>query len=703
MSLRIWMLMVLSPLVGMIVYFAASMHQELVAERLDLEEVVHLIEETQIVDNLINEVQRERGYSAGFLASGGRTFAPELSNQRTATDAALIAIVDHNGTHETRAALDDIVATLAELEEWRSQVSNLEITSARAGGLYTEAVTSMLEIKSVYSTTLADAELSAILDAWKHVSLAKEYAGLERAMGAVGLAAGQFTTSVRDQFVSNSAIQMAFLTNAANYLPDQDLFDRIVLDDAAAPVFTLRRQILVIEGATESSGLTASRWFQTSTNWVDALRRVEVELGVAALSLAQARIEALDLAQRRQWTIIGTCLAGSLLFSLVMSGLMTRNLRLLISALVRMRDGDLEVQIPEPRGRAELSKMAEALRDFRDRTVAQNEQSAADRALNEARLNATHQEVVDLMTMGLAALSRADLSLTFDTPLDSEYDAIRSDFNHTTQRLRSVMAALASTVQDMSGRSGDLASESDSLSSRTERQDQTVHTTAQSVKQLSAAVEADAHQLRTINDAARQVRQTSSDTESVVHDAVEAMDRISKSSDEIGQILSLIDEISFQTNLLALNAGVEAARAGESGKGFAVVATEVRALAMRSSDAATEITALIGQSRDQVAEGVRLVGRAGSALEEINTQIQSMDTSLRAVSESTAEQSTGLSELNTSMGTLRELTEANSTMVSQIRTVSTELSDMSQEIALRIDDFKLQPESEPSEAMRSAA
>ena len=82
----------------------------------------------------------------------------------------------------------------------------------------------------------------------------------------------------------------------------------------------------------------------------------------------------------------------------------------------------------------------------------------------------------------------------------------------------------------------------------------------------------------------------------MVREAVAAMGAIAKSSEQIGQIIGVIDEIAFQTNLLALNAGVEAARAGDAGRGFAVVASEVRALAQRSAEAAKEIKGLISTS-----------------------------------------------------------------------------------------------------------
>ena len=91
------------------------------------------------------------------------------------------------------------------------------------------------------------------------------------------------------------------------------------------------------------------------------------------------------------------------------------------------------------------------------------------------------------------------------------------------------------------------------------------------------------------------------------------MGAIAKSSQQISQIIGVIDEIAFQTNLLALNAGVEAARAGDAGRGFAVVASEVRALAQRSAEAAKEIKALISDFAGQVDEGVEAGGARPAA------------------------------------------------------------------------------------------
>ncbi|TFF19194.1 methyl-accepting chemotaxis protein, partial [Jiella endophytica] len=151
----------------------------------------------------------------------------------------------------------------------------------------------------------------------------------------------------------------------------------------------------------------------------------------------------------------------------------------------------------------------------------------------------------------------------------------------------------------------------------------------------------------------------------IVAEAVTAMNAIEGSSQQISQIIGVIDEIAFQTNLLALNAGVEAARAGEAGKGFAVVAQEVRALAQRSAEAAKEIKGLITASSEQVGRGVELVSASGKSLDEILAEVAGMAEIVAAIADSAREQATSLREVSGAADQMDKVTQQNAAMVEE--------------------------------------
>ncbi|EOO5602589.1 PAS domain-containing methyl-accepting chemotaxis protein [Escherichia coli] len=163
---------------------------------------------------------------------------------------------------------------------------------------------------------------------------------------------------------------------------------------------------------------------------------------------------------------------------------------------------------------------------------------------------------------------------------------------------------------------------------------------------------------------------------------IKTMDDIADSTQRIGTITSLINDIAFQTNILALNAAVEAARAGEQGKGFAVVAGEVRHLASRSANAANDIRKLIDASADKVQSGSQQVHAAGRTMEDIVAQVKNVTQLIAQISHSTLEQADGLSSLTRAVDELNLITQKNAELVEE----SAQVSAMVKHRASRLED-----------------
>jgi methyl-accepting chemotaxis protein len=156
-----------------------------------------------------------------------------------------------------------------------------------------------------------------------------------------------------------------------------------------------------------------------------------------------------------------------------------------------------------------------------------------------------------------------------------------------------------------------------------------------------AATESAAHATALVARTGREGEKSSA----VVTTATAAMNAIEQSSVQIGQIITVIDEIARQTDLLALNAAVESARAGDAGRGFAVVANEVRKLAQRSADAALQIRSLVAVSSARVVEGVGLVDETGRVLKTIVAAIDELNEVIASIAAGAADQSRDLTQV----------------------------------------------------------
>lgn len=307
----------------------------------------------------------------------------------------------------------------------------------------------------------------------------------------------------------------------------------------------------------------------------------------------------------------------------------------------------------------------------------------------QTRIAQEQAQVVDALGDNLRRLSEGDLSAEIKSAFPQEYEQLRKNFNHAVNELARTIAAVGSNAGTIRSESNEISSAADDLSRRTEKQAATLEETAAALDELTSSVRSASEGADAASKVAAGAQSNAEEGGSIAREAVQAMDGIKTSSQEISKITSVIDDIAFQTNLLALNAGVEAARAGEAGRGFAVVATEVRALAQRSSDAAREINELISASGEQVQQGVDLVDRTGAALSEIVISVSEISKRVAEIAGSAREQASGLQEINQAVNDLDTVTQQNAAMFEETTAASHALNSEADSLAKSIAQFRL--------------
>ncbi len=279
-----------------------------------------------------------------------------------------------------------------------------------------------------------------------------------------------------------------------------------------------------------------------------------------------------------------------------------------------------------------------------------------------------------------------------DIKVDSEDDIGKADaaLNRMKNNLRGIILSIAGTASHVASASEEISSSATQLAQSAETQKDQTMQVATAMQEMSSTVVS-------VSDSCNKAAEAASQ-------AAETARVVGKSSDQIGRIIGVIDDIADQTNLLALNAAIEAARAGEQGRGFAVVADEVRKLAERTTTATKEIAQMIKNIQDetkvavlamesgtkQVEEGVHSTAKAGDSLRAIIQMSEQVGGMITEIATAATEQSSTTEQVNMNIDQISKLVKESAIGAQQSATACQDLSGLALDLQTMVGKFKLE-------------
>jgi twitching motility protein PilJ len=337
--------------------------------------------------------------------------------------------------------------------------------------------------------------------------------------------------------------------------------------------------------------------------------------------------------------------------------------------------------------------------------------------------NEQNQNAILRLLDELADLADGDLT-TEATVTEDFTGAIADSINFAIDQMRGLVKAIRDTALQVSASAQETQTTAMHLADSSEHQAQEIAGASAAVNEMAVSIDQVSSNASESTAVAERSVTIAKKGAEVVQNTIHGMDtireqiqetskrikRLGESSQEIGDIVSLINDIADQTNILSLNAAIQASMAGDAGRGFAVVADEVQRLAERSSAATKQIEALVKTTQTdtneavismehttaEVVRGARLAQDAGVALEEIETVSMSLADLIQNISNASRQQSLSAGHISNTMNVIQEITSQTSSGTTATAKSIGNLAEMSSQLRDSVSGFKLPLDDEES-------
>ncbi|WP_417771021.1 methyl-accepting chemotaxis protein [Stappia sp.] len=624
-----------------------------------------------VISELVHQLQKERGASAGYVGSKGRAFADEIRSQRRATDETLETYVSGVPEPTGRLAIDGfsrphatVSGQLKRLAEARRSVDSLTFEVADVAGFYTPIISNLLDMISSMSGLVEDGDTLRSVIAYNALIQAKERAGIERAMGAAGFGAGVFNEKVFRNFVRLGAMQDTYLDTYRRFAsPDMvATYESALAGPVEADVAALRQLAYAAPFGGDISAVTGPQWFKGSTVRIEALKRVENALAGAISSEAAMGVAAGGRSFLWRLGLIAALALATMAFSVWVYRSIVPPITGLLEVMRRLAANDTDIVIANTGRADEIGAMAGAIEIFRENAV---ERINLESRLQDERLRERDRQAsIEAMIEGF----RSSVSSTLDVAGSKAVD-------------------MRSSAETLSSEASRAATDASSASAATQAASGNIQVVAAAAEELSASIAEIASQTVKASDlmASASTRATATNAEVAT---------LSDAAEQIGSVVNLIRDIAEQTNLLALNATIEAARAGESGKGFAVVASEVKSLAGQTAKATEDIASQITGIQSSTRGAVDSIGDIAAAMSEIREltstiagAVEQQRAATQEIAGSALAASTGTDTVADNVTSVTSAIGETASVAGDVNSVSASLAEVTRQLAGEVETF----------------